>query len=328
LGDPLVSIITPIYDVEPYICHYLDSVLNQTYQNLEIICVNDGSPDRCGEILDIYAKKDARLIVIHQGNSGIANATNHGLDKATGEYVGFVDPDDWIELDFVEKAVGVAICEDADIVLTNHFREYRDRSETMMNDNPIPNVFEDNSLAFRYALESDVYKGIKVYLWNKLFRARFFDINANDGLGFRMDEHLSTGSDSLLLSQCILNAKRFAYIPQAFNHHRIRNNSIIRNSNFARRLGVDSAMEQIAILLEKEGFEHDVIALAKRFHTYYSSQLAEFAFAIRDTENLEFSKVLIRKYLKEYIESCLHFPDRLERISTILSLEIKPEEGL
>lgn len=94
---PLISVIVPVYKVEPYIHRCVDSILAQTYTNLEIILVDDGSPDRCGEICDEYAAKDDRIRVIHQENSGVSAARNAGLDHCTGDYIAFVDSDDYIE---------------------------------------------------------------------------------------------------------------------------------------------------------------------------------------------------------------------------------------
>lgn len=91
-----ISVIVPVYKVEPYLRKCVDSILAQTYQNLEIILVDDGSPDNCGAICDEYAKQDARIKVIHKPNGGLSDARNAGLDTMTGEYVAFVDSDDWI----------------------------------------------------------------------------------------------------------------------------------------------------------------------------------------------------------------------------------------
>ncbi len=96
---PLISVIVPVYKVEPYLEKCVKSIQNQTYRNLEIILVDDGSPDRCGEICDKLAKEDARIKVIHQKNNGLAVARNIGLEIATGEYIGFVDSDDYIDED-------------------------------------------------------------------------------------------------------------------------------------------------------------------------------------------------------------------------------------
>ena len=92
----LISVIVPVYKVEAYLDRCVQSIVDQTYMNLEIILVDDGSPDRCPEICDAYAKKDARIKVVHQINGGVSSARNTGLKASRGEYIGFVDPDDWV----------------------------------------------------------------------------------------------------------------------------------------------------------------------------------------------------------------------------------------
>ena len=99
---PLISIIVPIYKVEPYLRRCLDSIVNQTYTNLEIILVDDGSPDNCPQICDEYAAKDNRIVVIHKENGGLSDARNAGLDICRGEYVSFVDSDDWVADIYIE----------------------------------------------------------------------------------------------------------------------------------------------------------------------------------------------------------------------------------
>lgn len=95
--QPLISVVVPVYKVESYICKCVDSIINQTYKNLEIILVDDGSPDNCGKICDDYAKKDKRIKVIHKKNGGLSDARNAGIKETTGKYIGFVDSDDWID---------------------------------------------------------------------------------------------------------------------------------------------------------------------------------------------------------------------------------------
>ena len=104
---PFISIIIPVYRVEKYLRACVDSVLAQTYKNLEIILVDDGSPDNCGQICEEYAAKDGRVRVIHQTNQGVAAARNSGLEIATGEYIGFVDSDDYIDSDMYEYLYGL-----------------------------------------------------------------------------------------------------------------------------------------------------------------------------------------------------------------------------
>ena len=101
--EPLISVIVPVYKVEQYLDECVQSIINQTYKNLEIILVDDGSPDRCPEMCDEYARQDSRIKVIHKPNGGLSSARNAGIDIARGEYIGFVDSDDYIAHDMYEK---------------------------------------------------------------------------------------------------------------------------------------------------------------------------------------------------------------------------------
>lgn len=108
MNQPLISIIVPCYKVELYLPKCVDSILNQTYTNLEIIIVDDGSPDRCGEICDAYAQKDCRIKVIHKENGGLSDARNVAIDRASGEYIIFIDSDDCVTADYVETLYRLA----------------------------------------------------------------------------------------------------------------------------------------------------------------------------------------------------------------------------
>lgn len=112
----VISVIVPVYKVEPYLRKCLDSIVGQTYPNLEIILVDDESPDRCGEICDEYAAKDPRVRVIHQKKIGVSAARNAGLDLAGGDYLMFVDSDDWLERDACETVLAIAQAQGADMV--------------------------------------------------------------------------------------------------------------------------------------------------------------------------------------------------------------------
>ena len=105
--NPLISVIVPVYKVENYLDKCVESILVQTYKNLEILLVDDGSPDRCGEMCDEYAKADSRIKVVHKKNGGLSDARNVALDAMTGEYVAFVDSDDTIAKDYIEVLYGL-----------------------------------------------------------------------------------------------------------------------------------------------------------------------------------------------------------------------------
>ena len=117
-----ISIIVPVYKVEKYLNECIESIINQTYKNLEIILVDDGSPDNCPMICDKYALDDLRIKVIHKKNAGLMAAWISGLELATGEYIGFVDSDDFIELDMYEVMIKSLVENDADLIQCNMWR--------------------------------------------------------------------------------------------------------------------------------------------------------------------------------------------------------------
>lgn len=122
-GEPLISVVVPVYRVEKWLCRCVDSLLAQTYQNIEIILVDDGSPDQCGAMCDAYAAKERRVRVVHQKNQGQSSARNVGVVNAKGPYIVFVDSDDWVEPNFLEVLRSVQIRTNADIVVCGYSTE-------------------------------------------------------------------------------------------------------------------------------------------------------------------------------------------------------------
>jgi len=169
--NKLVSVIIPIYKVEPYLIRCLDSILNQTYKNIEIILVDDGSPDNCPQICDEYAAKDNRIIVIHQENGGLSAARNTGLDIAKGEYISFVDSDDWVHLQYIEVLLTSALKENADIIIGNHIRV---NNSLIQHEDKYLNIKSYRSLD---ALNILIYKAPDSFVvsWSKLYKKELFN---------------------------------------------------------------------------------------------------------------------------------------------------------
>ena len=166
----LISIIIPIYDVEPYLKRCLDSVVNQTYQNIEIILINDGSPDNCPRICDEYKLKDSRIKVIHQENGGLSAARNAGLELMTGKYVTFIDSDDYVEKDYVEFLYNLVLNNDAEIGICAYTAIYDSgRKITQAKDLNIV-------LSPKYTLEKMLYhEDFNVAACAKIYKAELFD---------------------------------------------------------------------------------------------------------------------------------------------------------
>ena len=128
MREPLVSVIVPIYNTEEYLSECVESIIYQTYENLEIILVDDGSAESCRKLCDEYAKIDSRIVVIHKENGGLSSAREAGLSRVLGNYVMIVDSDDWIDLETIEKCVEEAEINNSDCVLFSYVKEYGNRS--------------------------------------------------------------------------------------------------------------------------------------------------------------------------------------------------------
>lgn len=213
---PLVSVIVPVYNVEAYIRKCLDSIIEQTYQNLEIILVDDGSPDRCGVICDEYAAKDDRIRVIHQENRGVSAARNAGLRAAAGEWIAWVDSDDWVSAHFIQYMLNHALQDDADIVICGRYEEYTNWRNTFN-----PEYRKMNSeQAIRELLKDDI---IRNYLCDKLWRAKLFS-----GLFFPEDS--KTLEDMALVYRLFLRAGQIVCCPDAHYHYRIHDKGLTHNN--------------------------------------------------------------------------------------------------
>lgn len=170
MGNDLISIIIPVYKVEEYLEKCIESVLKQTYTNLQIILVDDGSPDNCGKICDEYAKKDSRIEVIHKVNGGLSDARNVGIAKAKGKYIGFVDSDDYIKEDMYEILINLIKEYDADVSICNLYDVIDGKEYIRNNENGIQ---EYSRLEILKEVLLD--KNIQSYAWNKLYKKELFD---------------------------------------------------------------------------------------------------------------------------------------------------------
>jgi glycosyltransferase involved in cell wall biosynthesis len=171
----LISIIVPIYGVEKYLAQCIESIISQTYRNLEIILVNDGSKDNCASICDYYASLDERIIVIHKLNGGLVSARKAGMQIAKGEYIGFVDGDDWVESRMYEDLMHYAVEYKVDVVAAGHKEELDGKVvEVLYNNLPCGYYSKDDLVIDLYPkmLCTGVFSqfGVFSYLWNKIFR--------------------------------------------------------------------------------------------------------------------------------------------------------------
>ncbi len=176
--DPLLSVIVPIYKVEEYLSKCLDSIINQTYKNLEIILVDDGSPDKCPQICDEYAKKDNRIKVIHKENGGVSSARNLGLDVSKGEFVTFVDSDDWLDETMYEKMMAKQKEENLDLIFAR-YKSVRDGLIVDIKEEQLDDFCKTNDLSYmlnhftKFKIIDNVrynYDYVMCSIWRMLFR--------------------------------------------------------------------------------------------------------------------------------------------------------------
>lgn len=214
---PLISVVVPIYNVENYVTECVKSITGQTYDNLEIILVEDGSPDRCATICDELAEQDKRIKVIHQQNQGVSAARNHGIDAATGEYIAFIDGDDYIDSQMYEKMYETMCREQVDIVNCGMIREKKWDNNT--DTEIIEVLYDEGKMASREAVEQLVKVNTAGGCGpcNKLYKKRLFD-NIRFPLGVFYE-------DLRIMYKVYIAAESIYCMHEAYYHYVQRQNS-------------------------------------------------------------------------------------------------------
>ncbi len=212
--EPTVSVIIPVYQVEKYLDKCIASVVGQTYQNLQIILVDDGSTDRSPAICDGWKERDPRITVIHQPNGGLSRARNAGVNLVTGEFIGFVDSDDWIEQNTIEYLLQACIENKADISCCGYYRVYVDHiiSHSLTD---IQKIYEGEEILY----SSMRGEGDEHIVWNKLWRRELFDDDCKFPAGMNFEDVATTWK---IFRKC----HREVCIPNLLIHHIIRKGSI------------------------------------------------------------------------------------------------------
>ena len=223
----LISVIIAVYNTEKYLCQCLDSVVNQTYTNLEIILVDDGSTDRSSEICKQYAQQDQRVQYIRQNNSGVSAARNNGLRAATGEYVYFADSDDFLELNMLEILYRLAQEHHAQIAAC-HWKSEFDDSTAQLGENMWEYPRSVELFSAEEAMISLLrFKSYLGFGWNKLFEIKLLRENH-----IEFDESLKMLEDELLCCLAIERTERVVYTNLKLYHYRLTGMSSTRGKNF------------------------------------------------------------------------------------------------
>ena len=286
MSKPLISVIVPIYKVERYLAKCIDSILAQTYSNLEIILVDDGSPDMCGEICDDYALKDERINVIHKENGGLSSARNAGIDIAQGEYIGFVDSDDYIEPYMYEKLYCAIEQNNCRLAVCNI-------NYVFENGKVVPKCDKekDKLMDFEEAIiEMNTYRIFDMGAWSKLYHKDLFKT-----IRFPVGK---LSEDFFIMPQIFDKAQRISYVSTPCYNYFQRQNSITKNKKINHDF-IEAAFEQMHFLDEKYP------QLKVLSHTSYASaNLTVYDFYIKN--GVKCPKDKVREFKSAIMENRLY----------------------
>lgn len=276
-----ISIIIPVYNVEQYLAKCLDSVICQTYQNIEILVVNDGSKDNSAQIIADYARKyPDKIKSFNKENGGLSDARNYGLDRATGDYIGFVDSDDYINLSMYEEMIGLAEKHDAEMVICN-IQKVDQQGMIIQKLTQVPHMPEKINLEKNFSIFAD----ISYFACNKLFRKELFN-----GKRFKKNVHFE---DIQLIPQLLLMCKTISQT-QNFHYQYLERSDSITKTHTEKGLDIFKAIEDVEDFFHKTAYSDRKNEL-KNFQIFEGvySFLAYLAFVKDDdvfytmSENLE-----------------------------------------
>lgn len=226
-----ISVIVPVYNVEQYLSRCVNSIINQSFRNLEIILVDDGSSDRCGEICDTYAALDPRIRVIHKKNGGLSDARNYGIDVATGEYLAFVDSDDYIAEDMYEKMLNRLLIDDSDMVVCNYYR-FDEGNNANIGCGYLE--IEDHLLTRQEAFDFYIeHGGDYVSAWNKLYKRSIFSV-LRYPLGKKYE-------DTFIIHEILNRCTRISHMSEPLYFYIMRQGSILHEKFGIRDLDIGEA---------------------------------------------------------------------------------------
>ena len=288
MTTPLISVIVPVYRVEEYLERCVKSILSQTYKNLEVILVDDGSPDQCPAICDACAEKDARVKVIHQENKGLSGARNAGIDAASGEYLAFVDSDDYVSPHFIEELY--QLLQDTGCAIGQCRFSYVKGDGLVEEGDSAFCIYRGESLMEQlYGPEEKAT--CFVVAWNKLYRAELFKET-----GIRYPEG-RIHEDEATTYRLFHEAKKLAFLDRALYGYYTENGGSITSVFSAKRLQWLTAHEERIVFFKKNGYEKLLPAAYRKLCDACITFYFRCTEQVKDAEEL---KKELRKRLETY----------------------------
>ena len=289
MKNPIISVIVPVYNVERYLAQCLDSILVQTFSNIEIICVNDGSTDNSRKILENYKNRDSRIKIVDKKNGGLSSARNAGMKVATGEFYSFIDSDDWVEPTMLEKLYNSATTFNSDIVICA-VHQYDETNQKLDDSNPYYTLgyFDEtfDNRAFSYKDVKPFIMDVCVMAWNKLYRKSLVDkYNAEfpDGLIFE---------DGPFFFSIFFKTQRVTIVRDFLYYYRInRKNSIIQKAG-KKFLNVIDVVELMYSKIK------DIPDFDDVRYIFFRKKVEDILYRFQNL-NPKYRKAFIKKLIKE-----------------------------
>ena len=284
MKDELISVVVPIYKVEMYLKQCINSIIKQTYTNLEIILVDDGSPDNCPKICDEFKEKDSRVVVIRKENGGLSDARNAGIDVAKGKYIAFIDSDDYIHNEFIEELYNHIVSEKAQISMCT-IQKVNEKDEVIEE---IP-ITEEKVISGRKAiLEFNNFSISNVVAWNKLYNIELFkDIRYPKG---------KIHEDEFTTYKLLYLAKRVAISNRKLYYYRYNQNSITNKQFNEKRLDVIDALEERIEFFKNR---NEIELYENTLNLYLGTLIYLYDIGNKNMNN-SIKKMILRKYRKAF----------------------------
>lgn len=299
MGD-LISVIVPVYNVKDYLDECMESICHQTYQNLEIILVDDGSTDTSGKLCDEWAKRDERIKVIHQENAGVSEARNKAIEIAGGKYLAFVDPDDRLELKMYEILMEEMVRSNASMVVCSYYKIGENGERIPSKQSGLNScVLSPQEYMDKLFINGRI-KTTLVVVWSKLYRRDLFEKNRFPKGRIHEDE--------AILHQLVLQADRISIIEEPLYAYRIRQGSIMRSGISLKKQDYFYAVEKRVRDCDRAGFPHETM------RKFVGDAVG---FGIRNWIQLKNAHLLTEEELKIYYNDVLHLKREYGYLGTI-----------
>lgn len=321
---PKVSVVIPVYNVEKYLRDCLDSVINQSLKDIEIICVNDGSTDTSGDICEEYAKKDSRIKVIHQENQYVGIARNNGMSVATGDFLIFLDSDDEFDINMLEKMYSKAIETNADITICHEYY-YNTKS-------CIKGVINWNSYCFGQYKNNEIFSAkdmtghllnfCPLWPWDKLYNRKFL---VDNNLKFMKDRIVEASEDLVFVAESLLQAERIIIMPDKFVTHKYHKLSLEANRNiYSSTVALKTLRDFLKEQNIYEVYEQSLINLVLGYYLWdlSAAKKSKKSLLLREIKK-GFIAFGINKYPEDYFYAQSQYTDYLKLTNKIKYIKRK-----